>query len=152
MWAVWLIQCMSNESLVIKFGDKKEDFGWCLFKSGIRFRFARRAWLETCFSLCGNLLAGFLSFDCPDGDSVEDPWLQAGHGMGGGVGPHWELPTGTLWWAATDDVTIFLGLGRIPWDREAGLSYVTSWEVSRSVQFWRGVLAHDIYRPSKLKG
>lgn len=69
---------------------------------------------ETCFSLCGNLRTGLVPFDCPDVDSVEDPRPQAGQSVGGAAGLHWDLPTGTLRGAVGYDVTVYLGLGRIP--------------------------------------
>lgn len=143
MWASWFVQGLSCHKRTLwksgNFGDIdsfERRFWMRLFQ--ICFSFARHDGLDTCFSLCGNLLAGLRSLDCPDVDSVEDPRLQAGHGVGGGVGPHWDLPTGTLWGAVAYDVTIYVGLGRIPWDSEAGLSYISSWGVSRSVQFWKG--------------
>lgn len=100
--------------------------------------------VETCLSVCWDLPAGFVSFSSPDVDSVEGPRPQTSQHVRGAVRPDWDLPTSAIRGVVGEDVAIYFSLGWSPWHAEAGLRFISGWEVSGSIQFYRKMLVEDI--------
>ncbi len=79
----------------------------------------------TCLSLCWDLPGGFVPFDGPDVDSVEDPRPQASQHVRSAVRPDWNILTWALRWAVGEHVAVNVCLGWIPWKTEAGLCFIS---------------------------
>ena len=95
---------------------------------------------ETCFSLCWGLPADSVPLDGPDRDSVAGPGPQSRQPVGGGVGPHWDLPSrgrGGGGGGVGQHVAVDRGLGTVPDHAEGGLRFISGQEVRGSVQVWR---------------